>query len=282
MEISTTHPRSEKSSARLQAILTGLIAALVLIAAGVGVFTPDFYQGIVDPQYATGIITADLIALLCVPILFICIFTAQRGNRVARLIWVSLLIYLGYTYALYVFDRMYTVLFPVYMLLFSLNCFVIVMMLTSLNAVELARDTKNMRLRRTTAIFLWFTGLILYVIELPIIFERIPGGIEAGGTPFMVMDLCLVAPIAILTGIWLWRRHPWGSALTAIFLIKAITIMTSFLIADYIDWFAGRLQSPGATLAFTCVYLLVYVFSWNYFAAFQSKNLWQLQPIRAK
>ena len=167
---------------------------------------------------------------------------------------------------------MYTLLYPFYMVLFSLNCLTVAALLARLNVNQLVEKTEDMRLRRVTAIFLFFTGLILYIIELPIILERIPGGIDAGGTPFIVMDLCLVAPIAFLTGIWLWRQHPWGAVLTAIFLIKAITIMTSFLIADYIDWFAGRLLNPEATIAFTVVYILVYFFSWNYFSAFNKKK----------
>jgi hypothetical protein len=279
MNTTLSNQNISSGSRQIEEYLTALIAILGLVAAAVGVFVPDFYQGVVDPRFATGIITADIISLICVPILIACIVFVRRGSQIARLIWVSLLIYLGYTYALYSFDRMYTVLYPLYMILFSLNCFVVVALLTRLNVNQLAAYAEDMRLRRVTAIFLFFTGVILYIIELPIIFERIPGGIEAGGTPFMVMDLSLVAPIAILTGVWLWRRHPWGAVLTAIFLIKAITIMTSFLIADYIDWFAGRLLNPGATIAFTFVYVLVYFFSWNYFSGFSKKKELKLQTV---
>jgi len=274
----TSFPTQNTNQSRqIEEFLTPLIAIFVLIAAAVGVFVPDFYQEIVDPRFATGIITADIISLICVPILFVCMVFVRRGSQIARLIWVSLLIYLGYTYALYSFDRMYTLLYPLYMVLFSLNCFAVVTILTRLNANQLSECAEDLHLRRVTAIFLCFIGLILYIIELPIILERIPGGVEAGGTPFMVMDLCLIAPIAILTGIGLWQKRPWGAVLTGIFLIKAITIMTSFLIADYIDWFAGRLLNPTATIAFTFVYILVYFFTWNYFSAFHKKKELKLQ-----
>jgi hypothetical protein len=252
----------------MQEISTLMIGFLVLIIAGTGVFVPGFYDGVVDPRYATGTITADLISLICVPLLAICILWARTGSPVARLIWVSLLAYIGYAYAVYAFDRMYTVFFPVYMILFGLSCFLVVSFLTRLDVGQLAGYVKDLRLRRTTAIFLIFTGLILYIIELPIILSRIPDGIRAGGTPFMVLDMSIVAPVAILTGVWLWQHRPWATVLSAIFLIKAITIMTGFLIADYIDWYAGRLVTPGATIAFTIVYVLVYFFTWNYFSAF--------------
>jgi len=256
---------------------TILIGILVLITAGIGVFMPGFYDGVVDPRYSTGIRTTDIISLICVPIFVACVFWARKRNPVARLIWVSLLVYIGYVYAVYAFDRMYTVFFPVYMALFGMDCFVAVSILSRFDVGQLAEYAKDLRLRRTTSIFLMFTGLILYIIELPIILSRIPDGIQAGGTPFMVLDISIVAPVAILTGIWLWQKHPWGAVLTAIFLIKAITIMTGFLIADYIDWFAGRLVSPGATIAFTIVYLLVYFFTWNYFSVFTKKKKLDLQ-----
>ncbi|MBN2005601.1 MAG: hypothetical protein JXA21_19745 [Anaerolineae bacterium] len=263
--------RTSKSP-RLEEALTVFIGVLVLIAAGAGAFIPGFYDGVIDPRYATGNITADIVSLVCVPLLIMCMLLARRGNVIARLSWTSLIAYIGYAYATYAFDRLYTVLFLVYVAIFSMSSFVITSLLAGLDAHRLADRTRDMPLRRVTAVFLMFTGLILYVIELPTILSRIPGGIEAGGTPFMVLDMALIAPISILTGVWLWRRHPWGAALTPIFLIKAITLMSSFLIADYIDWFAGRLKTQGATIAFTIVYLFVYFFAWNYFAAFGKKQ----------
>lgn len=260
---------SSSQSIRLEEIFTILISILTLVSAGVGAFVPGFYDGIVDPRYATGTITADVVSLLCTPLLIVCMLLARGGSVVARLCWTSLVAYLGYAYATYAFDRMYTVLFLAYVAIFSLSCFVIVSLLVRLDVQRLATCTQAMPLRRATSGFLVFTGLILYAIELPIILARIPGEIRAGGTPFMVLDMAIIAPISILTGVWLWRRYPWGAALTAIFLIKAITLMSSFLIADYIDWFAGRLLNPGATIAFTVVYLLVYFFTWNYFASFR-------------
>jgi len=252
----------------LETILTLFVGVFVLLAAGAGVFVPGFYDGIVDPRYATGTITADIVSLICVPLLSICVAFAHRSNPVARLSWVSLITYLCYAYATYAFDRLYTPLFPVYIAIFGLSFMIIVSLLSRLDVIQLAEYARALSLRRFTAVFLVFTGLILYVIEFPMILSRIPDGIQAGGTPFMVMDTALVAPISILTGIWLWQNRPWGLVLAAIFLIKAITLMSSFLIADYIDWFAGRPMEPTATIAFTVVYLFVLFFTWNYFTVF--------------
>jgi hypothetical protein len=84
--------------------------------------------------------------------------------------------------------------------------------------------------------------------------------------------MTLVAPLAILTGIWVWKYRPWGDVLAGIFLVKAITIMTSFLIADYINWFAGTATNQGAIITFSAIYILVYIFLWNYFSAFKNRK----------
>lgn len=259
---------------RIEEVLTLLIIVLTLLSAGAGVLLPGFYQGVVDPTYLTGTITADLVSLVCLPLLIACMVQTRRASLAARLVWLSLLAYLGYAYAVYAFDRLYTVLFPLYVALFSLCVFACAAILAQINIAQAAQRLEGLRLRRATAIFLAFTGLILYVIELPTILGRIPSGVHtagvgAGGTPFMVLDMALVAPIAALTGAWLWQRRPWGAVLAGVFLIKAITLMSSFLIADYYDWFSGKAIDYGATLAFTGVYLGVYFFLWNYLAAFK-------------
>ncbi|MFZ6031202.1 MAG: hypothetical protein ACOYYS_26130 [Chloroflexota bacterium] len=259
-------------SIRPEEALTACLSLLVLWAAGCGAFVPGFYTGVVDPRYLTGTIMADWVSLFCAPLLIACVRQARRGSRLAGLAWLSLLAYLGYAYATYAFDRMYTPLFPVYVLLFGLCVFLAVNRILHLDVRSLAAQSQALRFRRGTAVLLAFTGLILYVIEAPTLLARIPGGIDAGGTPFMVLDMALVAPFSMLTARWVWQRRPWGDALAGVFLIKALALMTGFLVADYIDWSAGRLATPGATVAFTCVYACVCFFAWNYFTTFLSST----------
>lgn len=55
--------------------------------------------------------------------------------------------------------------------------------------------------------------------------NRPPLGLESSTTlVIQALDLGLVVPLAILAGILLWRRRPWGYMLTAIVLIKGFTL----------------------------------------------------------
>jgi hypothetical protein len=254
---------------RAEEILTALIVPLVLVCTGTGLFVPGFYTGIVDPDYLLGNITADAVSLVSAPLLAACVLWSRRGWPAARLVWLSLLAYLGYAYATFVFDRTYTVLFPAYLAIFGMCCFAVAALVSRLDVPELAGKAAGMKWRRVMAGYVIFTGVVLYAIELPMILSRIPGGTQAGGTPFMALDLALVAPLAVLIGIWLWQRRPWGIALAGVFLVKAVALVTGFLIADYIHWFAGTLENKAATVTFTIVVLLAYFFTWNYFKTFE-------------
>lgn len=70
---------------------------------------------------------------------------------------------------------------------------------------------------------------------------KVPDSIvRSGGSLKYVfaLDLGVVAPLAALSAVWLWRRQPWGYALAGVVLVKASTMglallaMTAFAVLD--------------------------------------------------
>lgn len=70
---------------------------------------------------------------------------------------------------------------------------------------------------------------------------RVPDDVTEAGllsNPIHVLDLGLVLPAAVLTGVLLARQRPWGFVLGAYFLVKfttlglAIMSMSVFMVAD--------------------------------------------------
>jgi hypothetical protein len=177
---------------RLEEVFTILIGLLTMAAAGAGVFIPGFYDGIVDPTYATGTITADVVSLLSIPLLGLCIWLARRGSLVARMAWIALVVYLGYAYANYAFDRLYTVFFLAYVAIFGLSCMVILLLLARLDVGQLAEATRAMPLRRVTSGFLVFTGWCCTPSNCPLFWDASPA---------------IRSPAGLLSWCWIW---PWS------------------------------------------------------------------------
>ena len=96
--------------------LTGPIAVLVAIAAGVGFFIDDIYRD--APVNAAQAVGQDLITLVvALPTLVISAILALRGSRRAHLVWLGVLVYLVYTYLTYALAIQFNPLFLVYVAL---------------------------------------------------------------------------------------------------------------------------------------------------------------------
>ena len=89
-----------RTTPRIWLWLTGPIAVLVAIAAGVGFFIDDLYRD--APVNAAQAVGQDLITLVvALPTLVISAILALRGSRRAHLVWLGVLVYLVYTYLTY-------------------------------------------------------------------------------------------------------------------------------------------------------------------------------------
>lgn len=241
-------------STRTITILTGLIAFLAVLAAGLGVF----WQGGSEPFPFTtmrgetvlisnhGLYTYDSVSivaqavaqdwvtlLLGIPLLLVGLYLFRRGSLRGKLLLTGTLGYFLYTYTTYAFGSAYNVLFLVYAALFSLSLFAFVLAMMSIDIDSLADHFSPRLPRRLIAGFLFVVGGFLLMAWLGRIVPGLlsgepPIGLEASTTLFIqVMDLGLIVPAAFLAGVLLWRRNSWGYLLASIVLVKGFTLSIS-------------------------------------------------------
>jgi len=232
-------------------ILSGLIIFLVLIAAGLGVFWQGegeafpfqslrgetiMMQGHGLYYYETVSTAAQAIAqdavtlILGIPLLIIALVLSLKGSLRGQLLLSGTLAYFLYTYTSFVFGAAYNVLFLLYVALFSLSLFAFILSVMAIDVSALAGHFTAKLPRRAIAVFMFAVGLFLIMAWLgrivpALVNNRPPLGLESSTTlVIQALDLGLVIPLAILAGILLWRRRPWGYMLTAIVLIKGFTL----------------------------------------------------------
>lgn len=235
-------------------ILTGLIVALALVAAGLGILwqgsgAPFDFETVrgetvaihgrglytYDSQsVATQAIAQDVVTLLLgLPLLVVAAVLVRRGSLRGKLLLTGTLGYFLYTYASYAFGAAYNVLFLVYVALFSLSLFAFVLSLGQIDVASLPAHFSPRLPRRAMTIFLFVVGGFLLLAWLGRIVPGLltgepPVGLESNTTLFIqVLDLGLVVPLAFLSGWMLWRRAPWGYLLASIVLVKGFTLSIS-------------------------------------------------------
>jgi hypothetical protein len=172
----------------------------------------------------------DLVTLVVsLPLLAVSTWLAFRGSLRGRLILTGTLGFFLYTYMSMSMLTAFNALFLVYVALFSLSLFAFILSMMSFDLADLPRHFSP-RLPRG-----WIAGLMFLVsafLSLAWI-ERVTAPFLRNQTPALentttfviqAMDLGLIMPLAVLSGILLLRRSPWGYLLASVTLLKGVTL----------------------------------------------------------
>jgi hypothetical protein len=247
-ERSTDLPVFGTSAGLLSAVPAWLSVALVpfvALAAGTGLLVPGVYRD--APTWVSQARGQDLVTLLVgAPLLVAGLIGARRGSARCLLLWLGAVGYMAYAYATYAFATHFNPLFLVYVLNFGLSVYALMFGLIRLDAGRLRTAFSPHAPTRLVSASLVGMGLLVALLWLgqdvpALLAGQVPGDIAEAGlltNPIHVLDLALVLPAAILTGVLLARRRPWGYVLGAYFLVKfttlglAIMSMSVFMVAD--------------------------------------------------
>ncbi|MBA7482291.1 MAG: hypothetical protein GH155_05445 [Spirochaeta sp.] len=117
------------------------------------------------------------------------------------------------------------------MALFSLSLFAFIFALTSFELREIEKSSSVSAHIKITAIFLFIMAagiLLLWLSDIiPALLNReTPDILKGGGYTLFIqaLDLGVVVPVSIITGVLLFQKSPWGLLLAPVVLVKGFTL----------------------------------------------------------
>lgn len=180
---------------------------------------------------------SDLVTLLLgIPLLAGSLLWAVRGSVRARLLLAGTTGYFLYTYITYCFLWMYNSLFLLYTALMGLSFFAFIGVLFSFRWEQLPayfREDLSIRYLAGVQFFLAFAIAMLWLKKLvPALLAGVsPEGLDHYTSMIIqALDLGILLPVFVISGIQLIRRRPIGYLLTSIILMKGITLLLSILV----------------------------------------------------
>jgi hypothetical protein len=126
----------------------------------------------------------------------------------------------------------YTALFLVYVALFSMSLFAFILSMLSFDLQGLPNYFSHRLPRGWIAGFLFTIGSFLFVawmgrIVAPLLQHQLPKLENATTLVIQAMDLGLIVPLSILSGILILRRTAWGYLLASVAVMKFATYGTA-------------------------------------------------------
>jgi hypothetical protein len=259
--------------------LVPLIGLLALVAAGWGVFDPAPGQPIPYTTHRGEQVTLngqglykydtvssaaqeqgnDLVTLVVgLPLLAVSTWFAFRGSLRGRLLLTGTLGFFLYTYMSMSMLTSYNALFLVYVALFGLSLYAFVVSMLSFDLADLKRHFSPQLPHGWLAGLLFFVGGFLLLAWL----GRIVPPLATGSTPplentttlvIQAMDLALIVPLALISGVLLLRRSAWGYLLTSVVLLKGVTLGLAISVMSI----NMSLKGVGESLAIMVPFLVI-------------------------
>jgi hypothetical protein len=172
----------------------------------------------------------DLVTLvLGLPMLGVSFWQTRRGTLRGRLLLTGTLAFILYTYITMCFGAAYNQLFLVYVALFSLSLFAFILSMMSFDLKTLPAHFSEKLPRGWIAGLLFFAAAFLSLAWLGRIAatfapNTIPALENTTSMFIQAMDLGIIVPLCVLSGILLLRRHAWGYLLASVGLMKFLTM----------------------------------------------------------
>ncbi len=241
---------------RTVTILSIFIMIAASIAAAVGIFSnagpgPYTYTSIRGQEvliYGRGIyqhmsaevavqgIAQDYVTLLLgVPLLAVGLFRIWRGSLAGQIFLAGVLGYFLVTYLFYLIMGMYNVLFLVYAALLGTSFFAFLLTITGLDLPKLAGAYTDSIPVRFAGGFLVVNGITIALLWLSVVVPPLLEGIYPPAvehyTTLIVqgMDLGLLLPLSIVSGVLLWQRRPVGLLVGPVYLVFLSLLMTALV-----------------------------------------------------
>ncbi len=173
----------------------------------------------------------DLIALLVgLPLLVISTCMAFRKSLRGRLLLTGTMGFFLYTYMSMSMLTAYNALFLVYVALFTMSLYAFILCMLSFDLDELPRHFPEKLPRGWIAGVLFAVAAFLFLawvgrVVPELLHPETPAALENTTTRVIqAMDLALIVPLAVLSGVLLLRRSSWGYLLASVAILKGLTM----------------------------------------------------------
>jgi hypothetical protein len=199
---------------------------------------------------AMGFTAGDAVTLILgIPALIFALLRYQRGSVRGGLLLAGTLAYFLYNYGSMAFGAAYNQLFLIYVVLMSASLFGLILTFMSFDLAMLPAHFSPHLPRRNIGIYEIVSGAILLLIWPGL--SIIPALVEGKAPPEVwsyttvityAIDIGILAPVLITTGVMLLHRKPLGYLLSSTLLVFTVLLGTNLLTAGMIQILTGSID----------------------------------------
>ncbi len=230
-------------------ILSVTLAALMVVQSMLGRIFPEQYRD-VEWIRLTWFGNDWVTLVIGAPLLVASLLLARRGSIRGLLLWLGMLGYGAYNYAYYMLGAALNAFFPLYILPLLLSVATLILVLSRIEAADVATVFRPKTPVRIIGGYLVFVAVGLTIVWMGMwaayVFAGQPTPIEPEAFKLVAaLDITIMVPALAFGGVLLWRRNAWGYIVAAIAGIQGSLYLLVLSINSAVEILRGLAEAPG-------------------------------------
>ena len=215
---------------------------MVVLCVVTPVLAPSMYEVLAE-QLVAGTRGQDVMALALVPVAGWAAGATRRGSLVGPVVWLAVLAFWAYGYALLAFGMLPTPLYPAYIAVLGLSVFALLLVGAGVETGRYADRLADAPAWPSITVLSLTVGLLA-----PVWLILMVGGIRDGQMPatanVFVLDLGFIFPTMVTAIVGLVRRRDWAWPLAMSLVILTAVMLASLVVADGIAVLSDATADP--------------------------------------
>jgi hypothetical protein len=222
---------------RAAKILSWVVLVLMVVSGAAMLVSNDLLAA-ESPWAREAFRGGGLISLfVAVPLMVGALLAVHRGSIRAQALWIGMLLYAAYNYAYAIFGSTFNDAFLVHIGAFSASIFALACAMPAFDYVRIEEAFKPAKSAKAVGIFLFVVGLgqgllWLFILLRNAITGEVLHDIPVSGQHLVfALDLALLVPSLMLSGILIARRRPFGFLFGAAVAVMGAVYQLNLLLA---------------------------------------------------
>lgn len=212
-----------------------LTALLALIASVWGVVNPDIYSQVVSAAIMPGVLSQDVMTAATSVVVLFLIARRKEANATSQLVILGIMGFLFYAYGIYVIERVYNMLYLVYMAIFGLSFYSIVFSVGGIRKALLPAIGLPEGVRNISVGFLLLNPLIFYPLWISQIIPLMQTGRKIEFLySIYILDLCFIMPAFVIVAVSAFRDKGLGMLLTPALFVMGFTLLFPLALGEFL------------------------------------------------
>lgn len=207
-------------------ILWFAATTLALIAAAIGLIDQSIYDGLLPTNFIAAQLPQDILTVAVCATLFWLIATTTDKSIVKPTIIMGMMGSLAYLYGIFSIERVYNMLYLVYLAIFGTSLFSVAYGVGSIDKAAIRTVDVPKAVHRTTAGFSVFIAVLFSLLWVSALLPLMAHKDQIENLySIYLLDLVFVMPAFATTAVMSFRRKPLGFVLTPAMFILGIFVI---------------------------------------------------------